>query len=91
MDMTTCKNLCKSRKDIIGSKQKAKFHYYFLKDNFPQNSFLIEVSTVFLFSYIFISNMYLLIKKNEIFFFWNLKYIKSDDISLKRFSYMKKF
>ena len=30
-------------------------------------------------------------KKNEIFFFWNLKYIKSDDISLKRFSYMKKF
>ena len=69
MDMKSWKNFCKSRKDIIGSKQKAKFHYYLLKDNFPQNSFLIEVSTVFLFSYIFISNVYLLIKKMKYFFF----------------------
>ena len=69
MDMKNCENFCKSRKDIIGSKQKAKFHYYFLKDNFPQNSFLIEVSTVFLFSYIFISNVYLLIKKMKYFSF----------------------
>ena len=89
MDMKTCKNFCKSRKDIIGSKQKAKFHYYFLKDNFPQNSFLIEVSTVF-FLHFHIKRV-LVDKKNVIFFFWNLKYIKSDDISLKKFSYMKKF